>query len=304
MNPEPKMPTLEDKGGRPISDRDQASNEKLTKQLPHSPESENSSKKIAPGSGYEKYAVPFEPSSQKLEFKVQMTDPTTSEPCKVIEALLSSLSGVFIVFKSQTQSKFKKDICTVAVIYEWNLTNPKLDDRGKEKFLIQCQRGLKKKKTGLLKKSQYILKSCDTEEALCFIFKSKKLFSLYLPQSPCPTFTEALPQSPMDYTDQERASKILGSFRDFHGYQPVVIFRGNEKKEQIGYLKDTYYRYHEEIECQGVRFESGVLGLFDGMGKYQCVEFPPSMLWDERLLLMVGVWKKAVMLSEAPEERR
>lgn len=261
MNPEREMPTLEEKGGRPISDRDQLSNQKLTKESPHSYESENSSKKIAPESGYEKYAVAFEPSGQKLEFKVQMTDPTTSEPCKVIEALLSSLSGMFIVFKSQTQSKFEKDICTVAVIYEWNLTNPKLDDRGSEKFLIQCQRGLKKKKTGLLKKSQYILKSCDTEETLCFIYKSKKVWGLYLPKTSSPNSTQPpSPVSPMDYTDQERANKILGSFRDFHGYQPVVFFRGNEKKEQIGYLKDTYYKYHEEIGCQGVSFESGVLG--------------------------------------------
>jgi hypothetical protein len=303
MNPEHEMPTLGDKGGRTNSDHDFQSNEKLAKESQHSPEFGNSSKKNSPERDYEKYAVPFEPSSQKMEFKVQMTDPNTSEPCKVIEALLSSMSGVFIVFKSQAHSKFKKDICTVAVIYEWNLTNPKLDDRGKEKFLIQCQKGLKNKKTGLMKKSQYIIKSCDTEETLCYIFKSKKAYGLYLPKTPKENITHSQEvESPMDYTEEERTSKILGSFRDFHYYQPVVFFRGNEKKEQIGLLKDTYYRFHEETGCEGVSFESGVLGLFDGQGKYQCVEFPPSMLWDERLLLMVGTWKKAVMLSEEPEQ--
>lgn len=96
----------------------------------------------------------------RMELGFAPRQTVITKASKTLEDLINSMDGAFIVFKSMDFLRFTDNLCTIAVVYNWNLSHPKLDDRGKDKFIIQLQRGIKKKrKIGYKSVEQYIIKT-------------------------------------------------------------------------------------------------------------------------------------------------
>ena len=68
------------------------------------------------------------------------------------------------------------------------------------------------------------------------------------------------------------------------------MFLGADAQEKIGNFKSgCYFRGQSESISESIKFESGRMGTFDGMGPYQTIKFSGELSWEEKLMLSVGV---------------
>lgn len=104
---------------------------------------------------------------------------------------------------------------------------------------------------------------------------------------------------PAEFTDKEKDDWIIGSLQiPRMSSNRIKIFSQNENNTALGRLDDDYYQWNEGEMKWGCKFESGCLGLFDGIGNYQSVSYPAGMSWDEKVLLTLATLKKIYIMAE------
>ena len=230
----------------------------------------------------DKDTVDFEnPPSEVPEIKLQhVSIPTQSH--KILEMTLNKLSGVFILYKFDDMLKSSKNHHTRAIVHEWNI-NSEDDERGDEVLVIQFEKNVKKKKKSWISKDQIMIKSVE-ELNLCYAYNSKGRLNLYLP------LNDEQETYAIHFTKEQKESQIIGNLKIAGMNKGVRIYPKHEKKQYILGMND--FGVQDGLQkniFQKCTFESGTLGLFDGIGCYQCVSFPDELVWQERIQLIMAV---------------
>ena len=195
---------------------------------------------------------------------------------KILEDMLNKLAGVFIIYKMDHLDVSSNKIYTRAIVHEWDYDSQD-DERGQELFLIQLEKDVKKKKQSWITKDQIIVKSMDNLN-LCYGYNSKNRLGLYL------ALDDEKLKYPIHYSKEEKENYIMGNLKISGTNNGIRIYPKNERKQYILGMNDFGVKdgLNKHI-YQKCTFESGTLGLFDGIGRYQCVSFPEELVWQERM---------------------